>query len=190
MGRMRSLSNIIGFDDAPFEKSQRNNVLLVGVAYSGPRLVGVVSGQVQPDGSDSTSTIIHLVRDSRFASQIQAVLLQGIAVAGFNIVDIHTVHSSLGIPVVTVSRRWPDMQAIRGALLKRVRGGHEKWALIERAGPMEEAGGVFVQRAGISLAETEKLIREFAINGSIPEPLRTAHLIAGGVVRGQSRGRT
>ena len=54
---------------------------------------------------------------------------------------------------------------------------------------MEPVAGVHVQRAGITLAQTEAAIRRLAVNGRLPEPLRTAHLIAGGVTLGESRHR-
>jgi endonuclease V-like protein UPF0215 family len=81
------------------------------------------------------------------------------------------------------------MEMIRKALLEVVPGGKRKWRLIERAGPMESVGGVFVQRAGLSLELAVQVIHRFSVHGSIPEPLRVAHLIAGGVATGESKGR-
>lgn len=185
----RRLSHVIGFDDAPFERTHRGNVLVVGVAYSAERLEGVLSGWVRRDGANATATVAQMVARSRFAEHTQAVMLQGIAFAGFNVVDLQALHRRLEIPVIVVSRRMPDMSAIRHALLERVRGGARKWALIECAGPMEPVAGVFVQRAGISLEDVEKLVRRFALHGNLPEPLRVAHLIAGAIVRGESGGR-
>ena len=49
--------------------------------------------------------------------------------------------------------------------------------------------GLFVQRAGLSLAEAEDLIVKTRLHGHLPEPIRLAHLIAGGVTTGRSRGR-
>jgi endonuclease V-like protein UPF0215 family len=46
-----------------------------------------------------------------------------------------------------------------------------------------------VQRAGITLDQTADLIRRLALYNTLPEPLRTAHLIAGGVTQGESRHR-
>ena len=43
---------------------------------------------------------------------------------------------------------------------------------------------------GIEVADAERVIRSLAVHGNVPEPLRAAHLIAGGIARGQSRGRT
>jgi endonuclease V-like protein UPF0215 family len=98
-------------------------------------------------------------------------------------------HAALGIPLLVVARRSPDLAAMRAALLQRVAGGRRKWLLIERAGPMEPMSGVYVQRVGLSLPQVQGLLARHAINGLVPEPLRVAHLIAGGVTRGESRGR-
>jgi hypothetical protein len=185
----RRLSHVIGFDDAPFNPEQRGDVLVVGAVFCGLRLEGVLSGKVRRDGANATRVLTEMVTGSRFASHVQAVLLQGIALAGFNVVDLPGLQQTLQIPVIAVARRQPDMAAIRRALLTRVRGGRRKWILLERLEPMEAVAGVFVQRVGISLPETEELIKCLAVNSTLPEPLRTAHLIAGGIVRGESRHR-
>ncbi len=160
---------------------------LVGVVFAGGRLDGVVSGRVRRDGRNSTRTLTGLVRDGRFAAHLQLVMLQGIAFAGFNVVDIHTLAADIGLPVLVVARRRPDLAAIRRALLRRVPGGARKWSLVEGAGAMERAAGVWVQRAGLSLRAAEHVIAASAVHGKLPEPLRVAHLIAGGLA-GQSRG--
>jgi hypothetical protein len=54
---------------------------------------------------------------------------------------------------------------------------------------MEPMNGVYVQRAGIDPAHTRALLARCALHSRVPEPLRAAHLIAGGVARGESRGR-
>ena len=183
------ISHVIGFDDAPFDRRHRGDVLVVGAVYAGPRLEGVVSGKVRRDGANSTRTLIELVSRSRFATHLQAVMVQGIALAGFNVIDLHGLHDALQIPAIAVARNEPDLAAIKRALLRRVAGGRRKWRLIERLGPMEPAAGVYVQRAGISLEKTGQLIERFAVNSTLPEPLRTAHIIAGGVTLGESRHR-
>ena len=183
------LSHVIGFDDAPFNPNHRGDVLVVGAVFCQLRLEGVLSAKVRRDGANATRVLAGMISTSRFAPQLQAVLLQGIAMAGFNVIDIMALHQSLGIPIIAVARRQPDMAAICRALLTQVRGGQRKWALLQRLGPMEAAAGVFVQRAGITLAETEALLKRLAVNSALPEPLRTAHLIAGGIVCGESRHR-
>jgi endonuclease V-like protein UPF0215 family len=117
------------------------------------------------------------------------VLLQGIAFAGFNVIDIHRMHEALARPVIVVSRRKPDLAAIRDALLRHVPGGARKWRSIERAGAMEWTQGLYIQRAGIAPDAAARLLAMHRLHGRMPEPLRAAHLIAGGVTLGESSGR-
>jgi endonuclease V-like protein UPF0215 family len=186
---MRAFRHVIGFDDAPFAPQHRGDVLVIGAVYSGRRLDGVLSAKVRRDGANATPVLTELVRASRFYRQLHAVLLQGIAFAGFNVVDVQMLNNAIGIPVLAVSRRAPDLDSIRNALYKNVPGAPRKWNLVVKAGPMERIGRLYVQRAGLSAAEAERLLERFAIYSSVPEPLRTAHLIAGGIALGESRHR-
>lgn len=183
------ISHVIGFDDAPFDREHRGDVLVVGAVYSGLKLEGVLSGKVRRDGANATRVLAQLVSGSRFGSHVQALLLQGIALAGFNVIDLHRLHEQLGIPVIAVARHPPNLQAIHSALIQHVPGGAQKWRMIERAGLMEHVSGLYVQRAGLSLSDTKLLLEKLAVNSTIPEPLRTAHLIAGGITLGESTGR-
>jgi len=185
----RRFAHVVGFDDAPFARAHRGDVMVVGAVYAGARLEGVLAARVRRDGANATRVIAQCVRRSRFRPQLHAVLLQGIAFAGFNVLDLQALHAVLGLPVLVVARRRPDLAKIRSALLAHVPGGARKWRLVERAGPMEPAARLWVQRAGLSLAECEALIRRYALNGLMPEPLRAAHLIAGGIATGESRHR-
>ena len=182
-------SHVVGFDDAPFDSDHRGDVLVVGVVYAGARLDGVLSCKVRRDGANSTRALVECVLRARFYAQLHAVLLQGIALAGFNVVDLPALRAGLERPVLVVCRKKPDLDAIRRALLGRVRGGSRKWKLIERAGPMEPMGRVYVQRAGLSPADARALLQRLSIHSAVPEPLRTAHLIAAGVTLGESRAR-
>ncbi len=185
----RSFVSVAGFDDAPFPRSHRGDVTVIGTIYTGLRLDGIITARIRKDGANSTDRLIQLIRNSKFGSQIRLVMLQGIAFGGFNVVDLHRLHQELQIPVLVVARKAPDYSAIRKALLDCVPGGARKWRVIERAGEMEKLGGLYVQRAGLTTSEAAKVIERFAISGRMPEPLRVAHLIAGGISKGQSRGR-
>jgi endonuclease V-like protein UPF0215 family len=188
--KQNRFSHVVGFDDCPFPPDYWGDVAVVGAVFAGLRLEGVLCGRVRRDGVNATRNLINLIGTSKYAKQLQLVLLQGIALAGFNVIDLHELHEQLDMPVLVVVRRAPRLDKVRKALLVRVRGGERKWALIERLGAAEPAADVFVQRVGLSLQEAESVICRLAVHGSIPEPIRTAHLIAGAIARGQSRGRT
>ena len=162
---------------------------IVGAVFAGARLEGVLSSKVRRDGVNATERIAGMIAGSRFHAQLGVVMLQGIAVAGFNVVDIAELHERLERPVLVVARRRPDLGAIRGALQDRVPGGRRKWRLIERAGAMEPIGDLWIQRAGLSVDAASDALERFRLHGLLPEPLRTAHLIASGVTTGESRQR-
>ena len=183
----RPLRNFVGVDDGPFAPDHRGDVPMVGAVFTGDRLDGVLTGRVRRDGRNATARIAAMIAGSRFNPKV--VLLGGIALGGFNVVDVRGLHRQLGLPVLVVARRRPDLAAIERALRERVPGGRRKWALIEQAGPMERCGAVWVQRAGLSPGQARAVLRDTTLHGNLPEPLRTAHLVAGALVTGHSTGR-
>jgi uncharacterized protein len=176
--RSRRLSHVIAFDDAAFDRAHRGDVPLIGVVFAGTRLDGVLRGSVRRDGVNSARTMAALIGGSKFVEHLQLIMLQGIAVAGFNVVDVFSLHEETRLPVLVVAKKQPDFVAIRAALHERVRGGAKKWRIIERLGPMESVGRVHVQRVGLTIDEAKRVIDRCAMNGSYPEPLRVAHLVA------------
>lgn len=184
----RRLSNVIGFDDAPFARDHRGDVPLVGVVWADRRMDGMLTTRVRRDGRNATAALARAVIRSRFAEHVQAVMLHGIAVAGFNVVDLEALHVALGLPVLVVARKRPDLSAIERALRDRVPGGARKWALIAKAPPMEPLGPLWCQRAGLTQAEAAALVAKTTVHGHLPEPLRLAHLIGAALVSGESHG--
>ena len=184
----KRFSNIIGFDDAPFPKNHRGNVKVVGTLYAKTQLNGILVGEIQKDGSDAAKKLISLIARSKFAESIQLVMLQGIAMGGFNVVDVFALYAQLDLPVLVVSRKIPNMKAIKDALLT-IPGGRRKWSIIEKLGDMEPVHKVYVQRVGLTIKQATTVVNQFTATGHVPEPLRVAHLIAGAIVNGQSRGR-
>jgi len=186
---VKPITNVVGFDDAPFVHAHRGDVRVVGAVCCRTRLDGVLSSKVRRDGVNSTETLISMVGAGKFREHIRAVLLQGIALAGFNVVDINTLSEELDVPVIVTVRKHPRIAMVKDALFDRTPGGARKWKLVERAGPLEKFGAMWVQRIGLTAEETTGLLRATTLHGNLPEPLRLAHLIAGGVTTGQSRGR-
>ncbi|MFB6286537.1 MAG: DUF99 family protein [Candidatus Bipolaricaulia bacterium] len=182
------LSNAIGFDDAPFRKNQAHPVPLVGAVFAGQRLDGVVVDEIARDGADVTDAIVRSVSGGKFAEHVRLVMLQGATFAGFNVVDAHRLHATLNVPVLIVARHPPDFDAIRDALMTHIPDGERKWRLIEALGPMELLRTLYVQRVGLSFEQADATLRQCCIHSQVPEPLRVAHLVAGALVRGESRG--
>ena len=187
--RARRLSNTVGFDDAPFARSHQGQVAIVGAVFADRRFDGVLVAAVEKDGADATSVLAATIAGSRFHQHIHLVLLQGVTLAGFNVVDAVALQAQIARPILVVARKRPDMSAIRRALESRIPDGQAKWRSIERLGPMEPCAGVHVQRIGLTAAEAQAVVERLAVHSQIPEPLRVAHLIAGAIASGASRGR-
>jgi hypothetical protein len=186
MGALRT--NVIGFDDAPFDRDHRGDVPLVGVVCARTRVDGFLVGKIRRDGANATRTMIDMLEGSQFRKHVRAVLLQGIAVGGFNVVDVHALHEALKIPVIAIARRLPDYEGMHKALSTRVPGAARKWKLIQNAGTMEPMRSVYVQRVGITREHAREVLAATTLHGNLPEPLRIAHLVAGAMVTGRSRG--
>ena len=65
----------------------------------------------------------------------------------------------------------------------------KKYKLIQKAGAVEKVGKVYIQRKGITLGKAKQILKLTCTRSLIPEPIRVAHLIAGGVVTGESKGK-
>ena len=178
---MRRFAHVIAFDDCAFDRADRGDVGLIGAVFAGSRLDGVISGRVRRDGANSAAVMAKMIFDSRFVRHLQLIMLQGIAVAGFNVVDVFELHAATDLPILVVAKREPDLAAIRETLTLRIRGGERKWRIIERIGPMERVRGVWVQRVGLTGDDAAAIVDRFAVNGRDPEPLRVVHLSASGI---------
>lgn len=185
---LKKEARVVGFDDAPFRKGIDHETMIVGTIYRGGQFMdGVISTRVKVDGHDATRRIADLVVRSKFYPQLQAILLDGIAVGGFNVIDVWQLHEKTKLPVIITIRDYPDYEKIEAALVKI--GMRAKIKLLRKAGTPEPAGKIFIQCAGCTHQEAEKIVRLTSTHSQIPEPLRAAHLIAGGVTRGESKGR-
>ena len=110
------ISHVIGFDDAPFARTHRGDVPVVGAVFAGNRLDGVLIDRVRRDGANAARTLIRMIRGSKFVEHLQLVMLQGIAVAGFNVVNIFELHDALALPVLVIARKRPAVVVHRFAI--------------------------------------------------------------------------
>ena len=184
---MKKEIRIVGLDDSPFDKFRDRKTLVVGTFFRGGSFLdGILTTEVPVDGTDSTQRIVNMLSNSKFRPQIRVVLLKGLAFAGLNIIDIQEIARKLKIPVIVVMRRQPrkDLKAS----LERL-GMGSKVRLLEKAGPIRKVNHLYVQFAGCDEEFVRKIASMTVKHGNIPEPLRLAHIIASGIMDGESRGR-
>lgn len=189
---------ILGIDDSPFSRGDRQ-VLVVGAVFRGGEyLDGLLSTSIAIDGTDSTDKLIQLINKSRNVGQLRLIMLDGITLGGFNIIDIQKLNKETKLPVCVIIRDLPDFLAIDKAL-NHFKDKEERTNLIKKAGDVYEykvknktldsEKKIFYQIAGITRQDAEKILKLTIRRGIIPEPIRVAHLIGQGIRFGESKGR-
>jgi len=190
---MKTQVRILGIDDSPF-RFKDEKALVVGALVRLPNyLEGVMRTEVTVDGSDSTDMLLEMVSRSRYKDQVKAVMLDGIALAGFNVVDVEKLHSELGVPVITITRDRPDLGKMKDALKKHFPDWGSRYSMITKMELREmetEQKPIYATATGIDWGEAAKLVEQSTVRGVVPEPLRVAHLISSAMVRGESYGRS
>jgi endonuclease V-like protein UPF0215 family len=179
-GRMKTEIRVVGFDDAPHMRAD-GRVPVVGVHMrAGAYVEGVLATDVERDGDDATNRVARLVADSGLRG-LKALLLDGAAFGGFNVVDLDGLHAETGVPCLAFTKGVPDMEAMRRAL-RNVPNPEGKWALLERRRnvtlPTASGTPITVSFAGMSRDEAVELLALTTVRGLVPEPLRIAHLVA------------
>ena len=189
MMRIKKEIRILGIDDSNFTREDLD-VLVVGALLRGGYWIdGVLSTHVQRDGLDATEKIINMILKTRY-KDLRAIMLKGVTIAGFNLIDIEKLNLDTGLPVVVVMRKMPDLESIEKAL-SNLKYKEKRVEIIGRAGriyqgTVQEESDIFFQFKGIEEDDARELIRISSMHSNIPEPLRVAHIIATGVVRGES----
>ena len=185
---MKKEVRVIGIDDAPFDKfNRKKDATVIATFFRGGLCIdGIMSCKVRIDGNNSTKKLIEMINQSKFVSQVFAILLDGIAVAGFNVINIQKLSKKTGIPVIVVIRKIPDFETINKTLKKL--GMEKKIKLINGAGPVYKFKKVFFQVAGADTDFAEEILKVTCTRSDIPEPIRVAHLIGQGLVFGESKG--
>lgn len=175
---------ILGLDDGAFMPRTTGKADVVGVVFRGGRwLDGVMRTEVTIDGLDATKKISGMVTESPHYEQLRVLMLSGITFAGFNVVDIRGLFESTSLPVIALTRERPDLEGVRRAL-ENLPDQAVRWRAVQNAGDVFQikirsgAAPVYVQVAGVSMGDAERIVRLSCTRSGFPEPLRVAHMIA------------
>lgn len=183
----------IGFDDGPFEKNNSDKSVIVGAVFRGGKaLDGVLTTKVNVDGIDATDNLIYLLNSSRQKKKLRIIFLDGITLAGLNVINIKKLYEETGLPVIAIMRQMPNLKEFKMALTY-VENASEKWQYVKNAGNIFEVetkkdNMIYFQTSGLSVDDAIKIIKITSTRSLIPEPLRVAHIIASGIVTGDSKG--
>jgi len=191
---MKKEIRIVGFDDAPFVPRSKGKAIVIGVITRGGGFAdGIIKTEVEIDGLDATEVLSRVINKSKHKPQLRVIMLNGITIAGFNMVNIYKLSKQTNLPVIVVNRKKPNLEKMRRALMN-FKDFEERWRIVEAAGNIkriEIKNGKFIyyQKSGIDKNSAEEIIRMSCTHSLLPEPLRLAHLIASAIIKGESGGR-
>ena len=96
---------VLGVDDGAFKPHVKGQVPVIGVVFRGGFwLDGVMHTSIEVDGFDAPEKIASMITGSPHYKQLRVIMLNGVTFAGFNIVDVKTLHAATKLPVITVTR--------------------------------------------------------------------------------------
>ena len=178
---------VVGLDDSQFIPHSKSKVRVVGIVFRGNNWIeGAMSTLITVDGTDATENITNMIITSPHYKQLRVILLNGVTFGGFNVVDIRSLNSQTGLPVIAVTSKRPNLGEVQLAL-QNLPDSEKRWAAIRNAGdifPFEPSNGkgtIYIESAGISNSLTNEILQKTTTRSKIPEPLRVAHLVASGI---------
>jgi len=183
---------ILGIDDSPFTFTDKYVTIIGAIMRGGEYLECVLSNNISVDGTDATDICKEMINNTKHKDQLKVAMLDGVALGGFNIIDIEKLYESTNLPILTITRDKPDFKKIKIALKKKFSDWENRWSILHKGDLFEvktSHNPIYVKCAGITINEAEEIINLSTIRGVIPEPLRLAHIIASGVSRGESYGK-
>jgi len=182
---MKDFPITIGVDDAKFKfNSEAHTTDLIGIVCQGTRMVSMVKKDITIDGDDATEVLIELIRQNE--KHVQFILTDTITFGGFNIIDLEEVYTATNKPIIAVTEKEVDLDAVKKAIIKNfpqnyiaklrkiVNAGNLYETVIETAGGLSK---VFFHSKGISYSNVKSLFHKVCIDSKIPEPVRLAHII-------------
>lgn len=181
---------IVGWDDGHFEFKGKGRAILIGAVFRGGNFQdGLLRTEIEVDGLDATEKIISAITKSKF-KDLRIIMLDGVTFGGYNIVDIKEIHEKTKLPVIAVNRKNPDIEKFKAGM-EKLPEKEKRLEHLKNAGQIYHVKGrnIWFQCHGTSYKNAEEIIKLTSTRSQIPEPLRIAHIIATGIVFGESLGR-
>jgi len=164
---------------------QRSKAVLAGVVMRGDlQIDGFAFSEVTLRGLDATQGVVDIYTQlSR--RDINFIMLNGCVISLFNLIDLDEVYEALGTPVLCVTY---EESAGLEKYLQEFDDAERRLEIYRRLGARSEVllhtgYRVFVRFRGMSEHEAKHALNLFTLQGSVPEPLKVARLLARALLR-------
>ncbi len=156
---------------------------LAGVVMRGDLVVdGFVFGSATIGGDDATDAVVGMFyRLSR--NDINVIMLRGVIISFFNIVDLERVYLETGVPVIGLT--FKESAGLEEHIKHHFTGdeGQHKIEQYRKVGgriktSLKTGATIYIRAAGLDANTATRILDKFTLQGAIPEPVRLAQLLA------------
>ena len=147
---------------------------------------GVVFGSATIKGDDATEKILQMFQELN-RPDVSYLLISGLILSFYNIVDIKKIYKLLKIPVIGLTYR--ESSGIENSIKHNFPNSFEfkidSYSKLEKREKikLDNNSEVFVRFEGCSFHDVRYLIEKLTLQGSFPEPLRIAKLLANSLLQ-------
>ena len=164
-----------------FSQDSKKSVLS-GIVLSTDLIIdGFVTGHSTVGGDDATDVILDMYKKLD-RPDVSFLLISGIVISLYNIVDLKRISEETGLPVIGVT--YEESKGIEDAIKHHFPDSYEsKLAEYSKLGSREKitlhtSHNLYIRNEGCTVLEAKQLLDKVTSQGSIPEPLRIAQLLA------------
>lgn len=164
-----------------FRQGRKKSVLAGVVMRSDFVIDGVALGRTAVGGDDATSSIASLFRKFK-RNDVNLIMVSGAILSLYNIIDVDGLAQRTGLPVICLT--YKETAGIEDSIRRHFPSGSgpklEAYRKLGRRTGVKLHTGhrIFVRWAGIGKGEAKRILEAFTLQGSIPEPVRVAKLLA------------
>ncbi|MDG6964216.1 MAG: DUF99 family protein [Nitrososphaerota archaeon] len=172
-----------------FRQGEKRSVLAGVVMRSDFVIDGVSLGRTEVGGDDATKSIASLFRKLG-RNDVNLILVSGAVLSLYNILDVDLLSAKTRLPVVCLT--YKETSGIEASIRRHFpQGAEEKLAAYRKLGrrtgvALRTGHRVYVRVAGVEAAEAKAVLNAFTLQGSVPEPVRVAKLVARGALAWRS----
>jgi len=141
---------------------------------------GMAFGSATIEGDDATDSIISIHR-SLARDDINCILLDGLVISMYNIIDGERVAAETGLPVLAIT--FEDSKGLEGSIKHHFRNWKGKLEQYQRLGDRDKVTlktgkSLFIRCWGLTAKRAVAILNSFTLQGAVPEPIRVAKLAA------------
>jgi endonuclease V-like protein UPF0215 family len=190
---MKKNIRILGVDDAPFSREKdMQTELVMTVMRMDFKIEEIIIEKILLDGYDSTDVIIDVLNHD-MGKSVNLVMTNGITFGGMNICDLNRIYEESARPVMSITRREPDIYSMMRAIEKHHAEPQRGIDMIMQSEvkkvEIAPRKTIYVNIKGIDISGARTIIEKTRKEGMMPEPIRISHLIGSAIKYGKSRGR-